>query len=156
MTTHVSYELGLPNYTTDRDVIRLITELRSHALASNARDVTPLWRLSGRELLLESPWRWPTLRLRYLTARGFIETQDAHLPLDIAGFFLRPGRQSEMAILAVFRRGSAETTEHSESRESRADWYWDYECQTMTADAEAALLRLLHRARQIGFAVTVH
>jgi len=155
VATPVCFELLMPGDTPDADIVRLLDQLRERARALDASYVTPLWRLSDRELLLESGYPWPTAPMRHLTARTFDRERDASRAIDLAGFMMRPSTYSQPAVFAMLRPVSR-TSDGSTPSAEDASWSWGYCCEAPTLAGRERLLQLLQSAREIGFSVSVH
>jgi hypothetical protein len=141
MKTTIRYELEFPGSVADRDAVRLIDSLRQRALTLDASYVTPLWRLSGTELLLD-PWDlWPRTPARHLTVRVFDTEHDATRPVEAVGFKMRSNPRSEHVVIGLFRPNNE-------------NWTWGYESTSESLFGQRPLMRLLQLAREAGLTVT--
>jgi hypothetical protein len=158
MTPELCYELRLSGTTQDEDVVSHLDALRVHAEGLEVAEITPLWRVSQGEFLVDlSAWGHRPLP----SGRHFI-VRDVHgadpqrtVPnhrLDVAGFCVRPDARSKGAVFGLIRPEGPEVRVKAPDKGERNDWFWGYYIESPLSDAVA---RILTRARELGFDVAV-
>jgi hypothetical protein len=173
MGLHICYELSLPGVTADEDAMQHLEALRAHALTLHVDDVTTVWRLVGRELVLDDSWsdRAAPRHFRIVAKFAREERDGVEGPVDeaqrlaAAGFFMNPGKGSETAIFGLVRPRLSPVSPSAERADEQDNWFWHHCCKTQYASTVSdehlvhchlAVVSMLEEAERLGFHVTVH
>jgi hypothetical protein len=150
MANAVSFELLVAGHVPGAEVVRRLDALRDLARSLDVSSVTPLWRVVGKELLVEPGYPWPAPPGKHLTLRPFDRERDESRSIDLAGFMVRPSNYSPQVVFALLRPLPAEEARRADDRH----WSWGFRCDKLTMLGRERLLRLLDAARRMGFSVT--
>lgn len=160
MKPELCYELRLSGTTRDEDAVSRLDALRVYAEHLDVAEITPLWRVSGGEFLVDlNAWgRRPLPRGRHFTVKDVhsADSDSQHTApngrLDAAGFSVRPHLWSKGAGFGLVRPSRSEPHATAEDRDERDEWFWGY---CVEQPLSRAVTRMLVKARELGFEVAV-
>lgn len=168
----INYELSL-HAPSDEDAEQLMERLRGYCETLGAETVTPVIRLSGRDLALpvDAHEPWSAERFMHILANisrshrdgtdGGVEDADR---LAALVFLLNPGEGSETAFVGLVRPGLSAVRPDADRAHLQGRWYWSSWCKTQYASTisdehlvhcHLIVVRTLEEAMRLGCHVEV-